>query len=344
MGQRDLAAARQQLRQAERAAQSQADFDQVTRLETMANILDQFWKGMREGVASLGAGNELKVGETYVAVVESSPQRLLIKTAGRLRGWVVEELPTSLVLAVAQEYFRDDAVKKLLIGTFLAVDPKGDRARARQLWLEAAQGHTGVDVKLLMPELDAVPTGAGSGSGPSALRGQAPPTGADLQAAEQAVRARFDEQFSAMHTPGQRLTVARRLLSAAGTEQDGAQRFVMLQKAVELAVAAGDVSSALEAIDHLAHEYSIDADEARLSALEQIERNARDLSTHRDVAIEAIKLLQQALERKDAQSAQRVAELAVAAARGSRNTILMRQAVQLKQAAEALGRGEGWPR
>ncbi len=344
MGARDMAAARQQLRQAQQAAQSQADFDQVTRLETMVNILEEFWRGVREGVASLGAGSELQVGDTYVAVVESSPQHLLIKAAGRLRSWRVEELPTSLVLAVAQQYFREDAVKKLLIGTFLLVDPKGDPARARQLWQEAARGQTGVDVKLLMPELDAAPAGSGpgavpAGSGHSGPGRQPRPTGAELQAAEEAVRERFAQQFADMLTPAGRLSVARELLSAARGEQDPAQRFVMLQKAVELAAAAGDVPATLEALDHVAGDYAIDAEESKLSALEQLERNARSLSTHRDVAIEALKLLQQAIEGKDAECAQRLAELATAAARGSRNIILMRQAVQLEQAAEALGGG-----
>jgi len=119
LGQRDLAGARRQLVAAERVAQSQPDLDRVTRLETMVNVLEEFWKGMREAVASLDAGVELKVGETYVAVVESSRERLLIKTAGRLRSWAVEDLPSVLVLSVAEEFFREDAVKKLLIGAFL---------------------------------------------------------------------------------------------------------------------------------------------------------------------------------------------------------------------------------
>jgi len=336
LGQRDLAGARRQLVAAERVAQSQPDLDRVTRLETMVNVLEEFWKGMREAVASLDAGVELKVGETYVAVVESSRDRLLIKTAGRLRSWAVEDLPSVLVLSVAEEFFREDAVKKLLIGAFLAVDPKGDRAKARRLWQEAARGQTGVDVKQLLLELDAAPAGA---SNSSASRGQPPPSGAELQAAEQAVRARFAQQLAGMHTPADRLTVAQGLLSAAAAEQDQARRFVMLRKAMELAVAAGDVEGALEAVQRLSETFAIDAFEARLSALEQIERNARTLSIHRDVAFETLKLLQQALKQKDANAARRLSKLAVAAARGSRNVRLMQQAVQLEKAAQALGGG-----
>lgn len=354
MGARDLAAARQQLGQAARAAQSRADFDQLARLETMVNILEEFWKGMREAVASLEAGSELKVGETYVAVVESSPQHLLVKAAGRLRSWPVEELPTALVLAIAQQYFHEDAVKKLLIGTFLAVDPRGDRSQARQLWLQAARGQTGVDVKLLLPELDALPGGTNPGVGPAASgpagaagsgsNRQPLPAGGELQAAEQAVQARFEEHFATMRTPAERLAVARQLATAAESEQDAAKRFVLLQKALELAVAAGDVPAALEALDRLSQNYAVDAEESRISALEQLERNARSLETHRDVAQAALGLLQEALKQKDAQRAGRLAKLATSAARGSRNIILMRQAVQLEEAAEALRGATGGSR
>jgi hypothetical protein len=46
-----------------------------------------------------------------------------------------------------------------MYGAFLAVDPDGDRTRARSLWSEAAK--MGVNIDQLLPSLDSLPTAPG---------------------------------------------------------------------------------------------------------------------------------------------------------------------------------------
>ena len=156
MSERDLAAARRHLQAAAASAQTLPDRSRVVRLQTMLGQLDEFWEAIRQGVAKLTGGEELALKTTRVVVVEASRERLTVRVGGKNHSWLVEFMPISVVNTVAGLSLPQDASSKVLLGTFLAVDAKGDRGRARQLWEEAAQ--EGMDVEQLMPELDIAAT------------------------------------------------------------------------------------------------------------------------------------------------------------------------------------------
>jgi len=157
MSERDLAGAKGALETATGNAQTADDRTRLERLKAMVSNLEQFWLGIHDGTASLDAPGELVLKGTRVAIVEASRDELIIKAAGRTRRYRVEFLPTPLVMAVAERIFSKDPVNKALVGTFLAVDPDGNRAHARQLWQEATRA--GIDCTWLMPELDAPASG-----------------------------------------------------------------------------------------------------------------------------------------------------------------------------------------
>jgi len=152
MSSRNAEAAQRHLELARKNAQTPEEKARVARLKLMLNYLNQFWDNMSQSVAGLEAGRELAVMNTRVAVVESSGRHLIIRAAGQNRRYAVEDIPTVLVLSIAQQCFLDEPWAKALIGTFLAVDPDGDRTRARQYWQQATEG--GMDVEQLMPELE----------------------------------------------------------------------------------------------------------------------------------------------------------------------------------------------
>ncbi|MBN2475204.1 MAG: hypothetical protein JXB62_11385 [Pirellulales bacterium] len=332
MSERDLPAARRHLQAAESNVQTPADRAQLERLRTMLAYLDEFWNGMRQSVALLNAGQELELKTTRVVVVEASRDQLTVRAVGENRSWPIEFIPTSLVLAIAGTSFPDDATSKTHIGTFLAVDPKGDRARARQLWQEATQ--EGMDIGSLMPELDvAWPPGSTN----SAVPTKAPPDQAELQQAEQSFRDRYASRFAAATSVAKKLALARELLAQADRiNDDPTAQLVMLREARDLAVAAGKPAWACEIVDRMAELHTIDVATMKALVLGEVQKNARGLSSHREIATGALELIEQAVKANRLDEAGRLAALALDAAQNSRSPTLIQQAIAAGQRVEAL--------
>lgn|GEM_PF-2430916 len=160
MQDRDLAAARTHLKTAASNAQSDADRERLVRVETILTNLEEFWNALREAVARLPAPGELKVGDTYVAVVDNSRHGIIVRAAGQNRSYRIEEMPTWLIVAIVEHSFQKTADAKVLLGTFLAVEPGADRAAARRLLQDAARSGRNVDP--ILKELDLPPAASGA--------------------------------------------------------------------------------------------------------------------------------------------------------------------------------------
>ena len=243
MQDRDLAAARTHLKTAASNAQSDADRERLVRVETILVNLEEFWNALREAVARLPAPGELKVRDTYVAVVDNSRHGIIVRAAGRNLSYRIEEMPTTLILAIVEHSFQKTPDAKVLLGTFLAIEPGADRAAARRLLQEAAS--SGRNVEPILKELD-LPTATSGAAAPGVMDGSR-----DL---------------------------------------------------------AG-----------------------RLESVVQRARSAKSSAEHRDVAVAALALLEQAVKEKKLAEARQLAELALTAARASNNPTLMRQAAAAKQ-------------
>ena len=152
---RDLPAARKHLAAAAQAAQSQDDRDQVDRLQTMLDYLNQFWNGIRAAMAKFGDAEEIVVGGVRAIVAESGHDLLAVKVAGRIRRYTSATLPTPLVMMLVERHFAKDVDSRAVIAAFLAVDPKGDRATAKKYWQQAAKAD--IDTEKLLVELDRFP-------------------------------------------------------------------------------------------------------------------------------------------------------------------------------------------
>ncbi len=153
MTRRNLSGAEDYLQTAAENTQTVDDDNQLNRLETMLHNLREFWTGIREGVAKLEAAGELPIGNTRIAIVEATRDRLTFRAAGQNHRYQIEQLPTVVVLAIADNCFKKGVPStQVLIGTFLAVDPDGNRQRARLLWNAAIK--QGIDIENLLPELD----------------------------------------------------------------------------------------------------------------------------------------------------------------------------------------------
>jgi hypothetical protein len=157
LAKRNLPAAREQLKIATAAAHTSPDLDQVDRLDTMLEHLSQFWDGIQTALEKLQAAEEIVIlkERDRIVVVDSGRDFLTVKVAGRVHHFRLATLPTSIVTALAEQSFGKDPGSQAVIGTFLAVDPRGNRLRARQYWQDAARA--GLDTEKLLPELDLLP-------------------------------------------------------------------------------------------------------------------------------------------------------------------------------------------
>jgi hypothetical protein len=106
-------------------------------------------------MAKLEATEEIPIKNNRIIVIESERNSMTVKFEGRVHRFRVENMPASLVMALADQFFGKDVDSKAIIGAFLAVDPNGDRALARRYWQEAARA--GIDSEKLLPELDVLP-------------------------------------------------------------------------------------------------------------------------------------------------------------------------------------------
>lgn len=334
MSKRDVRGARRHLEAAARDARTSADHAQVARLRTMLGHLEEFWNGVREGVSKLIAGQELVIKDTRIAVVDATRHQLVARAAGVNRSWPIEGIPTSILIAVAEQSFPKDAVSKVHLGTFLAVDADGDPGYARQLWQEAAR--QGVDLKELMPELDVDFADASAGGVPTVD----PPTDqARLRRAEQLVRQTFQAGYAEATNSLKKQELAEELLArTAATQENSDVCFVMFREARDLAVSAGRPALAVDAIDRMAKLFAIDAIQMKIAALEAAGQRDRRLSSrgHREIAEGSLGLVEKAVEAGRLDEAARLATLAVAAARNSRSRTLIKRAFAAKGRVEGL--------
>jgi hypothetical protein len=151
IGKRDFAGAKRHLKTAEANLQNPADEAELGRLELLLGNLEEFWKGMRKIVAGLVPAQEIMLGETPIIVVQVDAKQLTVRSEGRNLTYRIDNLPRPIIEALAQSGFVKHPSTYVLLGTYMAMDPNGDRKRAQQLWEQAAR--QGEDVRDLMAEI-----------------------------------------------------------------------------------------------------------------------------------------------------------------------------------------------
>lgn len=153
---RNLEQAEKDLKRARTLAASPEEKDTVAGWESLHSHVTQFWGSVRAGLIQLAALDELKIGSTIFIVVESSPEKLTIRLLGRNRSYkVIEELPIGIARLLAEKIQDPNSADyKVQLGSFLAIDAKGDRDEARDLLGEAARG--GADSQGLLSLLDSL--------------------------------------------------------------------------------------------------------------------------------------------------------------------------------------------
>jgi len=330
MGRRDPAAAKRTIKAAAKLAQTPEEEAETTRLAALASYLDEFWKTMSRVIAGLTPAQELTVGKTVAIVVETSPAQITLRSEGRELSYAVKDLPRPIVEALVQNGY---AATKVLLGSYLAMDAHGDRQAARKVWQEVIDA--GQDIKDLMAELDAasprrMPAHAAPGKSEVA-KTDVPTDRSGIQQAEQAVRAQFEVDYNLASGISGKLKLSEKLAAAAGGARVPAEnRFVMLRDARDYALAAGEPGAACDVIDQMARYFTVDPLEMKTAAMEQGAKMARTSAGNREVAQCTLGLVDQALQARRWDEADRLASVALSTAQKTRNTAMIRSARDAK--------------
>lgn len=140
MAERELDAAKQSLAKAEKVAKLPEHKAMVERLKKLDTHLNEFWSAVGDSLKELKATDELMIGSTVVAVVESGPDLLVARVAGGNRRYRKLALPHGLALNIADRWLdKSNPTTPVLRAAYLAAD-KGseeEREQARQLFKDA---------------------------------------------------------------------------------------------------------------------------------------------------------------------------------------------------------------
>jgi outer membrane biosynthesis protein TonB len=156
LGEQNFDEADKQLALAEPLAKLPEHQAKYQRLKEVADYVKQFRGAITEAVAGLDAGATFKVGtSTMVVVVETFPDKIIIRSLGQNKTYPFQDLPVGLAVAIADMKLDTTApANRVIKGAYLAVDKRGDSIaldKAKAFWEEAQLG--GVDTTHLVPFL-----------------------------------------------------------------------------------------------------------------------------------------------------------------------------------------------
>ena len=153
------------------------------------------------------------------------------------------------------------------------------------------------------------------------------PEEARRQDSEQRIREIFRAEFAAARTPEKRLALAEKLLQQGDeTRDDPAARYVLFRLASVLAAEAGELDTALEAVDRIAAQYEANAPAMKADAVQKaVESGPGGEESARRLVEAARSTAGEAVAADDYPTANRLARMAVAAARKTKDSALSRE-------------------
>jgi hypothetical protein len=156
LGEQNFEESDKQLAIAEPLAKLPEHKAKLQRLKEVAEYVKQFRQAIAEAVAGMEAGAMFKVGSsTMVVVVETFPDKIIIRSLGQNKTYPFQDLPAGLALAIVDMKLDTTApANRVIKGSYLAVDKRGDSLaldKAKAFWEEAQLG--GVDTSHLLPFL-----------------------------------------------------------------------------------------------------------------------------------------------------------------------------------------------
>ena len=321
LGYRNVRNAKKKLSEAKNLFQTQEEAAEYERLDALTEYMQEFVTWVNESMRMVNSPAEANIGGEIVFIVEADPGKLKIKIEGRLYDFTVENLTMKLAEFLLGGSVNETPDNRVLYGTYLAMAPNGDRARARKLWDEA--GKLGFDTSLLMPELDvplAVSPGrqpagntggfsSGTGKTQSAASRTPVPSDAEQKSALEKIKtspalAKNYEKISDAKT--KELLTAQLLKQAAGASVPAAERYVMLQETAVYAQQTGAYLRAFDALQQLEQRFETETYAQRMALISEAEPKAAGSAMIADLVEMAIRQGKDACVKKNVPDAKKL--------------------------------------
>jgi hypothetical protein len=360
LAKRDVAAAKTAIADATGQIANGDQRGEVAQMQILIVSVDQFWREVDAELKRLQPGDELDLNNTKAAVVEAKADSLTLHVDGKNQKYARAALPGRWALALAEHRFDNSAANKRLLGAFLAVDPQGDRRRARQLWEKVQKGEPAAGELLSLMTHTNIPAGpsgkdviggdAGRGKAGKGKSGRGEPGGNEpdmlplpagpaelpskdkLTAAGKRLKETYAAELRGAKSPESKLELSQTLIGAAAETDDDAWRLALLRQGLELSAGAGDVEAIDELIATMKRQFKIDGWEVNAEAFTRAAAAAKS-ATINVVVRRALKLLDQwedqdpTTKAAHAKVAKKLDQVTVAAAHKAHDPELIKAAV-----------------
>jgi hypothetical protein len=210
------------------------------------------------------------------------------------------------------------------------MQPRGDRAKARELWQAAAREGAKAAAEYVLPEL-AVPLPAempavAEGSKPGADGLFASPKATEQTQARGEVRQMFEADYAAAKDAATKSPLAAKLLKRAEEPSDApAVRYVLLHEGARLSAEAGDFDSMNAALDKLGEQYKVDAITLKADTLFDASKTAEGEELHKALATAGLAMCDEAVLSDKIDAALKIARTAHTASKKSGDAELVKQ-------------------
>lgn len=125
------------------------------RLVALTYLVSEYWRAFEDALEALEAGTEISVGEQRMIVVELNSRELVLRYNGLNRTLSLDNLPTSLQVALADRWFdRKAASSKIFRGAMMAVSDEYSADQVRQTWRQARADGAKIDDDLELVLVD----------------------------------------------------------------------------------------------------------------------------------------------------------------------------------------------
>jgi hypothetical protein len=299
----------------------------LDRLRQVADLYGKFWNKVVEGCGKFKALDEIKFSEmNIVKIVSSSEEMIAYRALGKSFKKAPRELPIGLAMKVAEkEMDPQSAEYRMIKGVVFAIDAQNNPDRieeARKLWEEAKLigGETDELILFLDDEYELVA---------ETIKKEKIPEDKLVEAAE----ARFKEKYAtemkvANRTQKAAFQFANQLLETIASLDNAADRNANFEAAKFYAVKSGDVEVALKVIREQGQWFTIETDAEAFAILVSLNKARLKPEQKREVMRSAFEYMDLAKMASKPELELKFAELALAAARGTREPRLIQTATR----------------
>lgn len=322
---RDLDEAGRRLDVAEKNIRLPDQLAEVKRLRRLAEQLGLFFDAVRAGLGKYQATEEINIDGLVAVIVEVRPGGVALFIEGSQRNFSIATMPANMTLFFARSGADENqSAAAVFFGAFHAVDPQGDRDKARQLWQRATAADLPVDD--LLPLLDGVALGA---------RREPVPDAGLVEAAGIQLQGQLADLIVTAESGSRKSLVATKLLDAARRADNSPEQYAALQQARDWAVSAGDPATALAALDELGRWFDVDALALKSKALGAALAGRVTIESATLAATAAMELSAEAQRAGRDELALTLADTAYSAARKSRDSALVKRAYRWRSEVQA---------